>query len=156
MPSYGQGLGWTDGNAIQLTPIGGIAVRLINKTAGNSVKGTLVRASSSTAGAFETIGTSEADPIGVVYESGIADASLCWVVVAGVAECLVQDSVAATVRGWCSVSATQAGRINIGAAPPTTPGSWADVQLHMLEVGHCIQAVSAGTNVLAKVVIHFN
>jgi hypothetical protein len=147
-PDTGRSVGWTSE--------GGLAVKMINKTGAASVKGTLVRPSSTTAGAVTIIDPNHADPIGAIYDSGVAEGSDVWVVVSGVAEILIDDGTAATLRGWASVSSTTAGRVSVGIAPPTTPGSWEDVQTHMREVGHGIEAKSAGTNVVAKFIIHFN
>ena len=59
-------------------------------------------------------------PFGIVYEAGIADGSECWVVVSGIADVLLVDSVAST-RSWIAYSsATTAGRIDTTATAPAT------------------------------------
>ena len=84
---------------VRLTPEGGIAVRLTNKTGSASVKGTLCELSPSVDSAVVTVGANEPDVIGVMYESGIADGSDVWVVIQGVAEVLLKDTTAST-RGY--------------------------------------------------------
>ena len=57
-------------------------------------------------------------PIGVVYTDGIADGSECWVVVAGIAEVLLVDTVATTRSYVAYSSATTAGRIDTASTVP--------------------------------------
>lgn len=133
-----------------ITPEGGFAVRMINKTGANSVKGTIVMASTTTNNAFQSAGTDQIDPIGAVYDSGVADGSYCYVVVGGIAEVLMEDNVAAVNEYWVRTSSNQAGRAYmIANSPPTQT-------IHFQEIGHCIEAKVAGTNVLAKIIMHFN
>lgn len=132
----------------KITNEGGIAVRMLNKTGANSVKGSCVQISDTTDNGFKLTVTGGFTAIGFVYESGIADGSLCWVVVTGIAEVLIEDSVA-TVRGDILIpSGTVAGRVMPQALPTSAQ--------HFQEVGHPIESKSAGTNVLAKITIHFN
>lgn len=134
-------------DAIQVHTVdGGLAIKLINKTGAPSVKGTVVIASTTTDGAFELAPSSSQYPIGIVYEAGIADGSDCLVVVAGIAEVLINDSQAATHGDWARVSTTVNGRARCTGF---------EAGNHDLEIGHCIQSVGAGTNQLAKVVLHF-
>lgn len=88
--------------------IGGIMVRLTNKTGANSVKGTVVYADPAVDNAFEINPTSGDMPFGVVYDNGIADGAECWVVVAGIAEVLLVNSVASTRSYIAYSSATVA------------------------------------------------
>lgn len=135
---------------IKYTVEGGLAIRLINKTSVASVKGQLVCPSAGTDSAFDTCGTSDTEPIGVVYESGIADGSLCWIVVLGIAEVLLKDTTGSTRANWVMTSDT-GGRADATAASP--PG--ADPS-HFQEVGHALETKSSGTDVLCKVKVHFN
>jgi hypothetical protein len=134
-----------------ITPEGGAAVRLINKTGAASVKGTVIQVSSTTDLAFQKAVTSAIDPIGVVYEDGVADGGLCLVVVAGFADVLLEDSTAATRGYWVKTSTTVAGRADATTASP--PG--ADVS-HWQEVGHALQSVTAGSDKLCRIAVHFN
>lgn len=140
---------------VMVTPLGGIAVKLTNKTGSASVKGSVVECSSTTDNAFELETADDLNPIGVVYDSGVADGDDCWVVVAGVAEVLLQDSTASTRGYWVRTSATTAGRADAtNAAPPG--GTVGALETHTKEMGHCLESKTAGTDVLAKCVLHFN
>jgi len=142
------------GPKIRFTEEGGFAVLLTNKTGSASVKGDLVEASASTDNAFAQAGVSDTHPIGVVYEAGVADGSECWVVVSGIAEVLLKDTTAAT-RGYWVMTSDTAGRADATlAAPPG--GGISELDQHMREIGHCIESKTAGTDVLAKIVMHFN
>lgn len=132
----------------KITAEGGVAIRVLNKTGAASVKGTVVIASTATANAV-AIAPIDADmPIGVMYDNGIADGQLCWVVVSGIAEVLFKNTVAPILGGIVFCSST-AGRVDIANAIPVQA-------THYREVGHCFEAKSGGTNVLAKCVLHFN
>ena len=136
------------------TAEGGLAISLTNKTGAASVKGMIVDASTTTDDAFGIEGADDLNPIGVVYEAGVADGSECWVVVQGIAEVLLKDSTASTKGYWVKVS-DAAGRADAtNAAPPG--GTVQALEIHMQEIGHCIESKTAGTDVLAKIVMHFN
>jgi hypothetical protein len=138
-----------------LTPLGGIAIKLINKTGSASVKGELVKANTALADSFILAGVDEAEVLGIVYEAGVADGNECFVIVYGIAEVLLEDSLASTYGHWARTSVTQAGRADItNAAPPG--GGIIQIDQHLKEIGHCIESVTAGTNKLAKIVTHFN
>lgn len=130
------------------TTEGGFAIRVLNKTGAASVKGTVVIASTATANAVATAPIDADMPIGVMYENGIADGQLCWVVVSGIAEVLFKNTVAPILGGIVFCSST-AGRVDISNSIPSTT-------VHYREVGHCFEAKAGGTNVLAKCVLHFN
>jgi hypothetical protein len=147
------------GAKIGFTIEGGYAIQLINDTGAASVKGTIVEAcNESGAGADNVFTIEDADdnhPIGAVYENGIPDGGLCWVVVGGIAEVLLEDSTAATRGYWVRVSTNQAGRVDItNQAPPG--GTIQALETHFQEMGHCLESKGAGTDVLCKIVMHFN
>lgn len=140
---------------VGLTGGGGLAIKLTNKTSASSVKGTLVDTHTSIINAFEVTGANEEPCIGVVYEDGISDGEECWIVCSGRAQVLLQNSTAATFGYWARTSITAAGRVDItNASPPG--GGITEIDRHMREVGHCMETVSAGTNKLAWVILHFN
>lgn len=132
----------------KMTAEGGFAIRVLNKTGAVSVKGTVVIASTATANAVATAPIDADMPIGVMYENGVADGQLCWVVVSGIAEVLFKNTVAPILGGivFCS---SVAGRVDIANAIPVQA-------THYREVGHCFEAKTGGTDVLAKCVLHFN
>lgn len=139
-------------NGTFLTAEGGYTVPLVNKTGSATVKGTVVAVSSGTASAF-TAQTVEYDSIGVVYDAGIADGSSCRVVVAGIADVLLKDGTAGTRGYWVQADPVD-GRASMLAMPPG--GGIPQHDEHFKEVGHCMQTVGAGTNVLARCILHFN
>jgi len=132
-----------------MTRIGGYAVKLTNKTGGNTVAGQLVVASfplgADTDDAFETAAANSDNVIGIVLDAGVADGSEAWVVESGIAAVLMDGGGSA--RGDRIISSATAGSAdvwNVGGAVAT----------HFLEIGHCLETrVGAG---LARCVLHFN
>jgi hypothetical protein len=133
---------------IGLTSEGGMYISILNATGAVSVKGTIVGASTTTDNAVMIAPANYDMPIGAIYEDGIANGALVKVVVSGKAQILLKDGLASTNGYWCGVSDT-AGRMYQTAAVPATID-------HNKEIGHSIQAVVSGTNVLSYVVLHFN
>ena len=130
-----------------ITSDGGRFVSLINKTGAASVKGTIVRASTTTDDAFEVAPISSDEPIGIVLDNGVPDGSYCRVVTGGKAQVLLEDGVASTHGYWVEMSATVAGRAIVAADPvPAT---------HWSEVGHCLESKVSGTDVLMWCNVHF-
>lgn len=85
----------------KITPEGGFAVRLTNKSGVVSVKGQIVSHKGTVARAFDLTAVDANHCLGVVYESGIADAAECWVVVSGIAQVLMKN--AATMGHICRI-----------------------------------------------------
>ncbi len=142
-------------DAVFHTPEGGIAVRLTNNTGANTIKGTLVCACTAGDYAFKVCGADDPDAMGVVYESGIAAGQEAWVVTYGKADVLLQDTTASTRGYWARTSVTQAGRADItNAVPPG--GGIVNHEIHFREIGHCIESKGSGTDVLARIMTHFN
>lgn len=138
-----------------MTPEGGHAIALINKTGAASVRGTVLKSSTTVDKAVEIASANEAQAMGVMEISGIPDGSLCWVVVSGPAYVLLQDATAATVGYWVRTSITVAGRADATiAAPPG--GGVPELDVHMTEIGHSLESVTAGTDKLVLVHLHFN
>ena len=132
-----------------LTPEGGLALRLTNKTGVNSVKGTIIEAHAGIDNAFRVCDANSVESFGIVYEDGIADGSECLVVVGGRCQVLLKDATASTRNNWVGVSDV-AGRADAtGASPPAQPD-------HFKEVGHCIESKGADTDVLAFMIMHHN
>lgn len=136
-----------------LTPEGGFAIKLTNRTGGNSVKGTIVCASTNYSNSFmktPTGGKAYNKSIGAVYEDGVSDGSDCWVVVSGIVEVLIDDGTSSTAGNWACSSITTSGRATLNTDDPTSQDT------HNREIGHVIETKSSGTNVLVKIVMHFN
>ena len=141
-----------EGEKFKTTPEGGYAIRLTNDTGAVSVKGSVVTAGATVDNSFK-LQAAEFEAVGIVYEDGIADGSECWVVVGGIAEALLKDGTAAT-RGYWTRCADTDGRALV-TTPPSGIGAIATSD-HFKEIGHCLESKDAGTNVLAKLVLHFN
>ena len=134
---------------VMVTPDGGLSIKMTNKTGAASVKGTIVEADTTTARAFKVAVASSVVPLGIVFEDGVADGSECWVVVSGIAFVLLKDTTASTLGYWAKTSDV-AGRANVTvSAPPGDATNWQ-------QVGYCLETQGAGTDVLARCVLHFN
>lgn len=137
-----------------VTPEGGVAIRLINKTGAASVKGTVVTANSALADSFKSIVVDAPGPIGVVYDTGIPDGSMCTVIVSGIAQVYFVGNTALgqIARGF--LTADGASYVIGQAMAEAYPVSPLASDKHFYEIGHVIEArTGAG---LAKVVLHFN
>jgi len=141
---------------VRTTVEGGLAVRMINGTGAASVKGTVVGLSITTDFACRIEPAGSNDPIGVIYEDGVANGQLVWVVYLGLVDILLEDSTACAAGNWVGMSSTQAGRVDATSPTPPASGTFPEVQLHFTELGHCFETKIAGTNVLARFNIHFN
>ena len=133
-----------------INKIGGVMVKLTNKTGASSVKGTVVYVNPSVDNAFGVNPIDGDMPFGVVFESGIADGSECWVVVDGIAEILIVDGQAATRSYIAYSSSSVAGRVDTAASVPAAD------DVHFREIGHTLESKAGGTDILCKCVIHFN
>lgn len=89
---------------IKLTPEGGLAVKLTNKTGVVTTKGQIVSHKGTVANAFDLTAVDANHCLGVVYESGVEDGAQCWVVVAGIAEVLMKN--ACTMGHICRIPLT--------------------------------------------------
>ena len=131
----------------KLTSIGGFAIKLTNKTGGNTVAGQLVAVYSATTvdDSFKTAAANDDGVFGVVLDAGIVDASEAWIVFSGIANVLMDGGGSA--RGDRIISSATAGSADVW----NTGGA---VATHFLEIGHCIETrTGAG---LARCVLHFN
>ena len=127
---------------------GGYYITLINKTGANSVKGTIVIASTTTDKAVQIAPIGSDNPIGVILEDGIADGNSVKIAISGMAYVLLADGLSSTRGYWCEVSSTQAGRMSQLANP--------NLLRHWSELGHSLESKTSGTNVLSLVTLHFN
>lgn len=129
------------------TSDGGLYETFVNNT-GTSVKGTIVIASKTIFNAVDIAPANSSMPIGVIYESGVANGSPVKVVVYGKAHVLLKDGQGATLGYWCGVSDTAGRMYQVSTVPSTTE--------HSLEIGHSLQSNVSGTNVLSLIQVHFN
>jgi len=130
------------------TADGGIFETFINDTGATSVKGTIVVTSSSVNYAVSIAPADSQMPMGIIAESGIANGANVKVTVYGKAYVLLKNGESATRGYWCEVSDT-AGRMAQQATVPSTIE-------HNREIGHSLETVSSGTNVLSLIQVHFN
>lgn len=131
------------GNNIGFTPEGGLYLTLVNNT-GLSVKGTIVIASATVDNGVDIAPASSQMPIGVIYESGVANGSLVKVVVYGKAEVLLRDGESATNGYWAGTS-VDSGRMYQAAIPSLLPGQ---------QIGNSLEDKASGTDVLSYVFVH--
>ncbi len=144
-----------DTTKVRITVLGGIAIKLTNKTGANSVAGQLVQADTANNDAVKLTGIDEEETIGVFYESGVSDGSEAWVVISGIADVAMEDDTTATRGNWVRTSITEAGYADATNAAPPSPAAFS----HFNEIGNCIETVTAtgiGTHILARCVLHFN
>ncbi len=132
---------------VRFTMEGGLAVYLKNQTGAPTVRGTVVSTSTDEPDGFDLTAANAYDPMGIVYDAAVPPGGGCWVVVAGIAECLLDASDSAALGDWARVSADTAGRITASAIPTATDGA------HFREVGHVLESAAAGT--LVRVMVHF-
>ncbi|MCK9203552.1 MAG: hypothetical protein M0P58_03825 [Bacteroidales bacterium] len=132
--------------SVMFTPLGGMALKMINKTGAITVKGQIVSPSPTTENGFILASASSVNPVGVVFEAGIEDGSACWIVVSGVAEVLLADTQPAAMGYEVQISSTS-GRAETKISDLTSTA---------IEIGHCIQSVSGGADQKVKVILHFN
>lgn len=135
---------------VKITSIGGIAIKLTNKTGVNTIAGQLIKADTATDDGVILTEISDTECFGVFLDDGITDDAEAWVVVAGIADVAFDDDVAAVHGTWVATGA-------IGYA--RTQDSPASAPQHFDEIGHSIESVTAGgggTHILARCVLHFN
>lgn len=136
----------------RMTPIGGFAVQLTNKTGAATVAGNLVKADPATNDAVVLTGINDDECVGVFLDAGIPDGSEAWITVRGIAAVLYDDNVAAVRGDW--VGTGQVGLARTQGAPPGL-----GVAAHFEEIGHAIESVSAGgggTSILGRCILQFN
>lgn len=139
-------------NKVVITPEGGMAVELINKTGADSIKGYIVEPSSTVDNAVKYTDNGDVDPIGVVYSDGVADGGKILVVFSGLAEVYYGTAVTRATFSRVPVAAdgVSAGQA-VNEALPSPPFA---TDKHFQEIGHPIE--SRGTPGLAKTILHFN
>lgn len=149
---YNRGLECVDN--IRFTPEGGVARLFVNQLGGASVKGTVVVASTAVENGVGLPPADSAMPIGIIYENGIPEGSLVWVVIYGAADVLLEDATAGTKGNWVFTS-DAIGRADATLnAPPG--GGIPELDQHMQEIGHCLEDKDSGTDVLCRIAVHFN
>jgi len=139
----------------KITTIGGLAIKLTNKTGAVTVAGQLVKPDTANNDAVILTAADDLEVIGIFLDSGIADGAEAWVVVSGIGDVALEDNTGATRGNWARTSITEAGYADATNASAPQPIN----QTHFAEIGHCVESVAAGgagTHVLARCVLHFN
>ena len=129
----------------ETTGCGGLCVLLGNATGANTVAGTVVAASKTTAMAFELAWQYKI--LGVVLESGVASGQPAWVQVSGIVPVMLVDETSANSGNYI-IGSTTPGRAekDTGQDPPN------NVVLGSL-IGIALESVSEGTNVKIKTLL---
>jgi predicted RecA/RadA family phage recombinase len=138
-----------------LTPEGGIATWLVNKTGAPTVRGQIVTAGGGVSRGAVKVPAGVPNAVGTFYDSGVADGALARVVTTGVAPVLFADGQAPTVGYWVGSSDAVDGRARTQQVPPGA-GLVAEIEAHNAEIGHCLESLAAGADVVALCVLHFN
>jgi hypothetical protein len=133
-----------------VTGIGGFCVRLINRTGGASTKGRLVTPDTTPNNDSVILtGAGDVECIGAFLEGGVANGSWAWICTGGIVEVLLDTNTGTTVGNWVMTGAAgYADGTNAAPVPAT----------HWQEIGHAVETVAAGgpgTNVLARILMHF-
>lgn len=135
------------------TPEGGRAIKIVNRTGAASVKGYMVHPSPSYDTSCTLSVVDVPDPIGVVYDSGVANGSEMWVVTNGIADVYFIGSATRghIARGFVTGDAGYVAGQAMSEAVPAAPFA---TDKHFYEIGHVIQSrTGAG---LARCVLHQN
>jgi hypothetical protein len=114
---------------------GAICVALLNKTAGNSVLGECVKASTGTAMAVDVCAANDLQSIGNMAEAGIADAAMVWVAAYGLLPGKA-DAGGFTIGQWCGTG----GTAKLIDGDPTPGGT----SSHFQEIGHALETATDG------------
>ena len=130
----------------KITPEGGYAVKLTNKTGAPSVKGQIVGIKTGTDNAFDLTAVGANHCLGVVYESGIEDAAECWVVVGGIAQVLMKND--STAGHICRIPLNTDEGKAAGYAMAAEQSDTASVY----KIGDVLETADA--EVLCKVLLH--
>lgn len=133
---------------LMITPIGGIARKVLNKTGGATVIGEGCVPSSTTDNAVEKMPINALNCIGVWYEGGVADGQEAWMVFYGTVDFLA-DATGSTRADVVFPSSATAGRFKTDVIP-TPPNA----DQHFRECGHALEG--KGANTLFRGFIHFN
>jgi len=129
-----------------------MAYWVVNDTGAASVKGQIIEASSAVDNAVDLISIDDPDPIGVVYDAGVADGGQIRVVFSGKAEVLFSNTPIRLHFARNPVAAD--GGTNGSAISETVPTPPFSTDKHFLEIGHILE--TKGAPGLALVNLHFN
>lgn len=135
------------------TPDGGFVIYMKNDTGEVSVKGKVVHISSNVDDSVSLIPIDDPDPIGVIYDAGVAIGDYMRIVIAGKAEVLYSTSVTRGTFARGPISSDVSGTPGLAIAEPLPTPPFA-TDKHFLEIGHPIQTIASPG--LALTILHFN
>ena len=141
-------------NKVGISELGGLAIKLNNGSGVASVKGTIVKSDINADDSFDIAAAGEAQPIAIVYDDGVVDGAGCWVIISGIADVLMKDTLASVHGHWVYTSDVP-GRADATLLVPPG-GGVVELDVHMGEIGHCLESKGGGADVLARMVVHFN
>lgn len=145
----------TTGNgrqSVETTPEGGMAYWMVNKTGAASVKGNLIEPSTAVDEGVQILSIDEPDPIGIIYDAGVADGGMIRVVFSGKAEVLFSNTPIRHNFARNPIAAD--GGTNGQAISEALPSPPFSTDKHFLEIGHILE--TKGAPGLALVNLHFN
>lgn len=153
------------GPKAKMTVEGGIAIKLINNTGQVSAKGYVVYSDKTVDFAVNLAVTNTANPVGVFYESGVANGEEAWVVVSGIADVYFADKVTRGqwARGLTSSDAVYAAGQAIAQDTKELaslndndfPIYYSDIDcVNYYKIGYALESNDGAG--LARCVLHFN
>jgi hypothetical protein len=128
-----------------MTPEGGFAVKLINKSGNTVKKGSVVSISTTDAGAF-ILPSLNTKPVGIVYED-ILNNNEGYIVVSGIAQVLIKNNLS-VISGDLLILNDINGRTAKKSDNNSASGR------DNFEIGTCIESKTQGTDVLVKIIIN--
>jgi len=128
------------------TPLGGLAIRMSNKTGSTISKGVLVKASTIDDNAVVLATSTDAIVMGVAYDD-ISDGSEGWIVISGIAEVLPFSDDTPAKGDIVRIHSSQDGIGDFSTTPSST------FELHSREIGYCVKSAEMGQ--LARVILRF-
>ena len=140
------------------TAEGGFFITAINDTGAASIKGHVLHPSTVLNGAVSKCPVGDNDPIGVMYDAGVANGQLARVVVGGWADVLVQAGYNITREYWVGAPGAFVAPPGVAGLAQTNAAAPATVD-HFREIGHCLDDQLPKpllVDTLARCVLHFN
>jgi hypothetical protein len=139
---------------VKFTEDGGLAILMRNWTGAASVKGLVVRLSSTGNRKVVPVIVDAPDPIGVFLDDDVENGGEAWVVVAGVAYVYFVGNTTAGNLARTFITADGAAYVTGQALAEAIPTSPFASDKHFCEMGHVVDSrTGAG---LARVILHFN
>jgi hypothetical protein len=138
---------------VMITPEGGIAIKVINRTGETSIKGKLINTEGDIDNSVALVAIDEPDCVGVIYTADVPVNGEMWVVVAGKAQVLFST---ATTRGQFAraPAGSDVSKTDGYAIAEPVPAPPLSTNKHFQEIGHLLETIASPG--LATCVLHFN